>query len=110
MIKTVINIVIVLLLGLFVYWNCSSEEKPKQNKKINSKIDSLNRQINKNKRLVKHYKDSIRRLDSLYKSKANKRDSIKTVYVEKKIPAIDSFTVDSLIQYFRSRYEANSTP
>jgi len=107
MVRTVVNAVILLLMGLFLFYYLSHKETDYKQKeqRLENKIDSIDNRIEKTKHKLLSYKDSVRVLDSLYKSKRETRDSIRTVYVEKRIPAIDSFTVDSLINYFRSRYE-----
>lgn len=112
MVRTIVNVVALLSLGVFVFywWHYRMEPLEDNNKELTNRIDSLKGRITKESRRIEDYRDSIRRLDSLYKSKSNTRDSIRTVYVEKKIPAVDSFTADSLIEYFRSRYEEDCTP
>lgn len=104
--RTILEIVTLILVLFFVYWYVqdSKDNYVSKTKQLDKKIDSLQNKITTSRDKIANYRDSVMLLDSLYKTKKNRRDSIKTVYVEKKIPAVDYFTVDSFLEYFRARY------
>lgn len=81
------------------------EKYEKRNEVLELKIDSTNKVVRKRESRIQSMKDSILVIDSLYKENKDDIDSVKRYYNEKRIPAIDSYTVDSIIRYFRSRYQ-----